>query len=130
MRILRRGARGVVDRFRRNSAGYFREFRLFLAITFVAALLDVLSRIHFMKLEGPDQEVHPAVRIVSNVFGPVAGPVVGKLCQLGAIILVTIWLRPQAKYIFLVVVVLYCWSAWFNVWGRNIYVPRILEWFG
>jgi len=130
MRILRRGARGVVDRFRRNSVGYFTEFRFFLAITFVAALLDRLSTIHFMKLDGPDQEMHPAVRIVSNVFGTVAGPVIGKVCQLAAIMLVTIYLRPQAKYIFLVVVVLYCWAAWFNVWGRYIYVPRVLEWFG
>ena len=130
MRILPLGARGVVDRFRRNSVGYFTEFRFFLAITFVAALLDGLSTIHFMKLDGPDQEMHPAVRIVSNVFGTVAGPVIGKVCQLAAIMLVTIYLRPQAKYIFLVVVVLYGWAAWFNVWGRHIYVPRVLEWFG
>jgi len=93
MHILRRSVRGVVDRFRRNAVGYFTEFRFFLAIAFVAALLDGLSTIHFMKLDGPDQEMHPAVRIVSNVFGTVAGPVVGKFCQLAAIILVTIYLR-------------------------------------
>jgi hypothetical protein len=82
-----------------------------------------------MRLDGLDQEVHPAVRIVSNIFGPVVGPVVGKVCQLAAILLVTIYLRPQAKYIFLIVAMLYSWAAWFNVWGRNIYVPRVFEWF-
>jgi hypothetical protein len=81
-----------------------------------------------MQSDGADQEIHPAVRIVSGICGPVVGPVIGKLCQLAAVLFVTLYLRPQAKYIFLVVVVLYSWAAWYNVWGREIYIPRIIQW--
>jgi hypothetical protein len=118
----------VLDRFRLNSVGYFRDFRVPLCLIVMASVLDGISTMYFMAAEGADSEVHPVVRLVSQFFGPVAGPVLGKACQLLAVLLVTVYFRRQAKYIFLAVVLLYAWAAWYNVWGRDLYVPRLLNW--
>ena len=119
--------KNVIERFKANATGYFQQFRVLLVLTLLAAVLDALSTIHFMSTEGADQEVHPAIRIVSAFLGPVAGPIVGKICQLLATVVVTIYLRSYAKYILLVVIILYAWAAWYNVWGRHLYVPRLLN---
>lgn len=124
----RSALQNVLDRFRQNSVGYFRDYRVPLCLIVITSVLDGISTIYFMAAEGADSEVHPAVRLVAQFLGPVAGPIMGKACQFVAILLVTVYLRRQAKYIFLVVIILYAWAAWYNVWGRDLYVPRLLNW--
>jgi hypothetical protein len=126
MRI--RSVRDIVERFHMNWEGYIQEFRIFLILTMLAALADAASTVYFMLRAGPDAEGHPAIRLVSTVFGPILGPIVGKLFQLTVVVALTIYLRRWAVYIFVAVIVLYAWAAWYNVWGCDLYYPRLLDW--
>jgi tetrahydromethanopterin S-methyltransferase subunit D len=73
------------------------------------------TTINFMIQKGCDCEAHPIVRLVSMVLGPILGPIVGKLCQFLAVIITTVLLRRQAVYIFVAVILLYLWAAWYNI---------------
>jgi len=94
----------------------------------LAALADGASTAYFMLRAGADAEGHPAVRLVSAVMGSILGPIVGKLCQLIVVVGLTVYLRRWAAYIFVAVIVLYTWAAWYNVWGCDLYYPRLLDW--
>ena len=126
MRI--RSIRDIIERFRTNWSGYVREYRVLLILTVLAALADGVSTVYFMLLGGPEAEGHPAVRLVSMVLGPVFGPILGKLCQFAAVVALTVYLRRWAACIFVAVIVLYTWATWYNVWGCELYYPRLLEW--
>lgn len=126
MRI--RSKSDILERFRMNWEGYIRHYRAFLALTFLAALADAASTIYFMCRTGPDSEGHPAIRLISVVFGPILGPIVSKVCQLSVIVVLTVYLRRWAIYIFVAVIILYTWAAWYNIWGCDLYYPRLLDW--
>lgn len=118
----------VVKRYRENWRGYVRRFGVLLAVTLLAALADAASTIYFMLVEGPEAESHPAVRFMASILGPVLGPLLGKACQFFVVIGLTVYLRRHALYIFVAVIILYTWAAWFNIWGRDLYYPRLLHW--
>jgi len=117
----------VVGRFRRNWTGYIREYRVFWVLTVLAAGADMASTIYIMLREGPQAEGHPVVRLISTVFGAVLGPILGKICQFLVVIVLTVFLRRQAVYIFVAVIILYAWAAWYNILGCHLYYPRLLE---
>lgn len=117
----------IVTRLRENWAGYVHEYRIFLILVVLASLADMASTIHFMLYAGPDAELHPTVRFVSEYFGPWLGPVLGKAIQLTVVIVLTVFLRRWAIFIFLPVIILYSWAAWYNIWGYHLYYPRLLH---
>ena len=116
----------IFIRLRTNSKGYLYRNRYYLAVLLLAAIADVITTIMFMMKLGPNAEYHPAIRFVSGIFGPLFGPIIGKICQLLAILLVTLYLKNWEKYVLVVVSILYAWAAWFNVWGKHIYVPKFM----
>jgi len=113
-------ARQLAARMRENSEGYVRELRFFLVAAAAASLADMAATIWFMLQDGVGAELHPVVRLVSYVLGPVLGPVVGKTCQFAAVVLVTIYFRKWAKYIFVLVILLYAFASWYNIWGKYV----------
>lgn len=123
-----RSFRDVVIRFRENKIGYVREFRLLLILVVLASLADMASTIYFMQSRGPGAEGHPAVRLFSEAYGPIFGPVLGKTVQFLTLIGVTVFLRNWAKFIFLPIIILYTWAAWYNVWGYELYHPPLVQW--
>jgi len=122
-----RTIRDIIERLRMNWRGYLQQYWIFLVLTILAAAADMFSTIRFMLLEGPEAEGHPAVRLISIVFGPIFGPVIGKICQFAVIISVTVYLRRWAVYIFVIVIILCTWAAWYNIWGQYVYYPRLLK---
>jgi len=117
----------VVTRLHENWVGYVREYRIFLVLVVLASLADMASTIHFMLSASPQAELHPTVRFASELLGPVLGPVTGKAIQFTVIIVVTVFLRRWAIFIFIPVIILYSWAAWYNVWGYHLYYPRLLH---
>ncbi len=83
----------------------------------------MLSTVFFMVIDGPQAELHPLIRLISMVLGPVTGPVVGKLFQFATVIVVTVFLRRWALYIFVVVIILYAWAAAYNMAATPLLVP-------
>ncbi|MBN1506884.1 MAG: hypothetical protein JW955_08560 [Sedimentisphaerales bacterium] len=122
-----RSVRDVVTRFRENWRGYVHTYRMLLALTVLASLADMASTIYFMLIHGTDVEQHPAVRSFAYVLGPILGPIVGKAVQFFVVIALTVFLRRWALYIFLTVIILYLWAAWYNIWGYHLYYPRLLK---
>lgn len=120
-------SRDIFERLQENRRGFVRQHWLLLTLMILAALGDMGSTMYFMHTEGPEAEGHPVVRLVSIVLGPILGPVAGKLCQLAAAILVTIYLRRWAAVILATVTILYAWATWYNLWGCHLYYPRLLE---
>ncbi len=117
----------VVTRLHENWVGYVHEYRIFLILVVLASLADMVSTIYFMLYTGPQAEFHPTVRYASELMGPVLGPVLGKAIQFTVIIVVTVFLRRYAIFIFIPVIILYFWAAWYNVWGYQLYYPRLLH---
>ena len=72
-------------------------------------------------------ERHPTIRVLSLFMGPMFGPVVGKLLQLMAVFAVTVYLRRWEVYIFVTVIILYTWAAWYNIWRRFLYYPMLID---
>ncbi len=117
----------VVTRLHENWVGYVHEYRIFLILVVLASLADMASTIYFMLYTGPQAEFHPTVRDAAVLLGPVLGPVLGKAIQFTVIIVVTVFLRRWAIFIFIPVIILYSWAAWYNVWGYQLYYPRLLH---
>jgi hypothetical protein len=120
--------RDIGTRFRENWKGFVREYWAFLLLALLASLADTASTIHFMLHTGPQVELHPTVRWLSELLGPVLGPLLGKGVQFGVLIALTVFLRRRAVLIFIPIIILYTWAAWYNIWGYHLYYPRLLHW--
>jgi hypothetical protein len=119
--------RPVTDRWQSNLVGYFQEYRTSILLVLLAATADMVTTVRFMLASGVEQELHPAIRMAAVALGPILGPVLGKLGQLLAIFIVTVYCRSFARYIFVTVTLIYLWAAWYNVWGKHMYRPLLFD---
>jgi hypothetical protein len=115
--------RNVANQLRANWSGYLVQYWVFLVLLALAAIADMLSTVFFMAIDGPEAEGHPVIRLISVVLGPVLGPVVGKLSQVAAAVVLTVYLRRWAIYIFVSVIILYAWAAVYNVVATPLLLP-------
>ena len=113
-------------RLQDNWNGYAREYRVFLVLLLLVSIADAASTVYFMSHRGAGAELHPAVRSVSFLFGPILGPMLGKAIQVVVVVVLTVYFRRRAVFIFIPVIILYAWAAWYNVWGHNLYYPNLL----
>ena|SRR5215207_6191228 len=113
----------VEMREREQRLDYLREFGVYLALVLLAATLDFLSTWKFMSISSPEDELHPVIRWVSIIGGPFIGPLIGKLGQIAALLALTVFFRAYARIIFVPVIIIYLYAAWYNTWGMDIYVP-------
>ncbi|HUW19785.1 MAG TPA: hypothetical protein VMW16_10835 [Sedimentisphaerales bacterium] len=118
----------LITKFKENYRGFWKDYRWFLAVFILSVFCDAASTMHFMLIEGPDDEIHAAIRLVSRLLGPVAGPLAGAIGKVAAGILVSIYLRRFAAYILAAASIISFWAAWYNLWGFEIYTPIILKW--
>jgi hypothetical protein len=107
--------------------GYFKNCGLLIIAFALATLADMYSTISFMLLDGIDVELHPVIRYISLLLGPIWGPVVGKLCQFIGVIIVTLYLKRWARYILIITTVVYSWAAWYNLWGKDMHIPILMD---
>ena len=119
---------GVVERFRANCRGFWGRYWWCVVIFSVGLLCDGLSTIYFMLRTGPEAELHAVIRFASQVLGPVGGPLLGVLGKGVCGVVVAIYLRRFAIYIFFLASFLSFWAAWYNMWGHEYYVPLFMKW--
>lgn len=118
----------IIDKFRENSRGFWKDYHWLIIIFALAITLDGCSTIYFMVRDGTEAEFHPAIQFVSErILGPVGGPLFTIIFKLAAGILVTIYYRKLAVYIFLAASIISMWAAWYNIWGHNFYTPYFLK---
>ena len=118
----------LVTKFRENYRGFLKRYQWSIAVFVLALFCDAASTIHFMLVEGPDVEIHPLIRLVSKILGPVAGPLLAAAGKAVTGVVVSIFCRRFATYIFVTASVISLWAAWYNMWGYKVYTPLILKW--
>ncbi len=111
------GILNITNRFTDNSKGFWQSHRFYIYIFLIALTADTFSTVHFMSYLGVNAEFHPAVRYISVLFGPVAGPFLGGLLKCMGCFVVTIYFRKYANLIFISAALIYLWAAWYNIWG-------------
>ena len=79
------------------------------------------STIWFMAGDGVEMELHFFVRLAGRLFGPVAGPIIAFFGKLGVGLVVAVYCRKCAAWIFGVAAAISFWAAWYNVWGLSGY---------
>jgi hypothetical protein len=119
----------LISRFRRNIPGFWKTYRWFIVVFVVALFCDAASTIHFMLRAGPEIEIHPVIRFVSRMLGPVVGPLVAAVGKAFIGLVLAIYLRKFAAHLLITVSIISLWAGWYNIWGYKVYTPMILEWF-
>ncbi len=119
----------VINRFTQNHKGFYKVFWPMVLLFSLGMMADAASTIYFILKDGSvDREVNVSIRIACDILGPVGGPIFGAICKIVAGLLVAIYLRRIAFYLFLIGIIISFWAAWYNIWGADIYIPRILHW--
>jgi hypothetical protein len=126
LHALLRDCSAVARCLRRNYDGYFDRYPLLITITVIAAMADFISTVHFMHHDGIHHELHPGIRMAAEELGIVAGAFIGKIVQLAALFLVTLYLRSITRLLFVAATMMYGWAAWYNVWGHHHYTPLLI----
>jgi len=117
----------IFERLEKNSKGFWRTYRWFIAVFIIALLCDAASTIHFMLRYGPEAEIHLVIRFMSMAFGCVVGPLLGMIGKAAAGVIVAIYLRRFALCIFVSASIISFLAAWYNVLVMTVYVPGILK---
>jgi hypothetical protein len=107
----------IFARLRENSHGFWHAYNTLIIMFTLALLADCFSTIYFMSHLGVSAELHPMVRFVSIIFGPVAGPVLGALGKFAVCVYIAIYCKKFAGRIFLGLAIVYILAAWYNIWG-------------
>ncbi|MHC4659198.1 MAG: hypothetical protein ACYS83_08485 [Planctomycetota bacterium] len=118
----------LITKFRENYCGFWKDYRWFIVIFVLAVCCDAATTIRVMLIRGPDVEIHLVIRFVSEMLGPIAGPLVSAVGKAVAGILVCIYCRRWAAYILVTASIISFWAAWYNIWGFKVYTPLILKW--
>jgi len=119
----------IIIKFQENRRGFWEDYRWFIVVFALALLCDAASTVYFMLESGPETELHPVIQFISShMLGPIAGPLFAAFAKLTAGIVVAVYCRKFAAYIFSAVSVISFWAAWYNVWGFRIYTPSFLKW--
>jgi len=111
-------ANSILARFHENCYGFWGKYHWFIIIFLLALFCDAASTVHFMLQDGANMELHFAIRVVSKMFGPVAGPLIGVVAKLMAAMVAAIYCRRFAVYIFLAATIISFWAAWYNLTVR------------
>ncbi len=117
--------RDIYDRFTRNAQGFWEAYHALLVIFLMGLLCDAAGTMHFMITYGIEFEIHPFVRWVSFQYGPVVGPLVGVLFKFTLGLIVSIYCRKSAVWIFSSVSVISFLAGWYNVLALPFYVDQM-----
>ena len=117
----------LIDRFEKNYHGFWREYRYFIALFFLALIFDAISTMYIMFKIGPHVELHPVIKMVSIIIGPIMGPLFALIAKAVVGIIVAIYCRRFAIHIFIVASIISILAACYNTWGISLYVFNILK---
>lgn len=115
-------------RLQGNLPGFWGSHRWFILVFAATVLCDAASTIYFMYHDPGSEETHPAIALAAKILGPVVGPLLGALAKTLAGLVVAIYLRRYAAYLFVAGSLLSFWAAWYNVWGKFMYEPWFMKW--
>jgi len=105
----------VGERYKNNWNGFWTEHFNLIILVILAGILDTISTIWFMERLGPEFELHPLVRYLSEELGIYAGPIIGKSIKIGLGLLVLVYCKPAVVRIILkLIIFLYTFACVYN----------------
>ena len=111
----------VKERFIKNSQGFYEKYRFWILMLMITALLDAFSTFCFMYVIGPKYELHPIVRELSYMMGPLVGPFVGGFLKISLGICAIIYLRKFEKQLLVLACILYSYAFMHNLRVTGIF---------
>lgn len=117
---------GIRRTFEQNCDGFWLTHWEAITLFLAMLLFDAVSTTHAMKFHGTRCELHPLVRLYSDGFGLLAGPLVGACFKAAAGILVAVYFLKFARFIFIAVAITALLAACYNMWASELYLAGIL----
>ena len=111
----------VKARFVKNSKGFFDKYRFLIMLLVITALLDAFSTFCFMYVLGPEYEIHPLVRGLSYLLGPLVGPFFGGFLKISLGICAIIYLRKFERRLLVTTCVLFSYAFMHNLQVTGIF---------
>ncbi|MCM8536629.1 MAG: hypothetical protein NE334_11895 [Lentisphaeraceae bacterium] len=111
----------IKERFVNNSKGFFEKYRFLIMLLVITALLDAFSTFCFMYVIGPKYELHPVVRELSYLLGPLVGPFLGGFLKISLGICAIIYLRRFEKQLLGLACLLYSYAFMHNLRVTGIF---------
>ncbi len=77
--------------------------------------MDAASTTHFMQRTGPGPELNVVVRLLSYTYGPIAGPLLGKLYQIFAVWVLTTVTPKLSRFVCAMIILFNCYATVVNM---------------
>ena len=98
-----------------NKYRLFREHRILMGLLILTALMDAVSTMVFMQRLGPHVEMNVVVRILGYTYGPIAGPLLGKLYQIFGVWVISLMVPRLTRFVCIVIILLNCYAFVLNM---------------
>jgi len=98
-----------------NKGLLFERYRLLFLVLVYSAMVDALSTTYFMARIGPHYEMNAVVRMLSYSYGIVWGPLLGKVLQLAAVWLITLFTPGLTRFVCGIIIFMNCYAAYINI---------------
>ncbi|MFC1652960.1 hypothetical protein ACFL3F_04490 [Planctomycetota bacterium] len=98
-----------------NRAILFEQYKPYFILVVYSAILDGLSTMYFMSHIGPGYESNLFVKHLSYAYGIVAGPIVGKLLQVTAVWIITLFTPALTKMLCAIIMCVNCFAFVVNM---------------
>ena len=105
----------IKDRFLKNCDGFYETFKFPITLLIITAILDAFSTFCFMYVLGVEQELHPIVRSLSEMIGPIAGPFLGGALKIFFGLAAIIYIRRFEKSLIWAASLLYAYAFMHNL---------------
>jgi hypothetical protein len=93
----------------------FKEYRALFVLLLLSALMDAASTTYFMQRTGPGPELNVVVRLLSYAYGPIAGPLLGKIYQIFAVWVLTLLTPKLSRFVCAMIIVFNCYATMINM---------------
>lgn len=111
----------IKARFIANSQGFFDKYRFWIVLLVITALLDAFSTFCFMYVLGAKYELHPIVRELSFMLGPLVGPFLGGFLKISLGLCAIIYLRKFEKELLVLACLIYSYAFMHNLRVTGIF---------
>jgi hypothetical protein len=82
----------------------FTQYRLWFLLVILTALMDAVSTMVFMLRTGPHIETNILVKILGYTYGPIVGPLLGKLYQIFGVWVLSLFVPRLTRFVCLMVI--------------------------
>ena len=111
----------VRARFLSNSEDFFDRYRFYIILLIITAFLDAFSTFCFMYVLGAQYELHPIVRELSFILGPLIGPFVGGFLKISLGLCAIIYIRKYEKQLLGLTCLIYSYAFMHNLRVTDIF---------